>query len=324
LYGIESRANAVLSNLALHDEDDVSKQLHYARAAANAAQKAGDAFALQTALLQMLSGYMRQGDVEKSASVDKHLATIHTDDLAEKYLTIFKSIRLAWSGQFAEAHRLLRTCWERMGFDFDRMACGGQYALFLAIDGQRQESLHVAEAVLRSSEGSHAPGLFRIRSFALAKVMCALSEGINGRSVVAERVLRSVEPKADPVVKVSIATVRAMMTRFRHPGAGDASASSEGTRSLASLGYADIAKLLEAVERVLSRPEIFASTACDLTAAERQILKLLSEGFIPKDIALRTDRSVYTVRVHIANAIAKLGCHGRSEAIKAAQHLQLI
>ena len=324
LYSIESRANAVLSNLALHNEDDAARQLHYAERAATAARKAGDAFALQTALLQMLSAYMRYGDAEKSASIDQHLSTIQTDELADRYLTIFKAIRFSWDGCFAEAHNLLASCWDRMSFECDRLSSGGQYALFLAMEGQRDKSQRIAELILRTSEHSDSSGLFRLRSIGVAQALCALAEAVNGRTVHAERILRAIEPLTDPVIAASVGTVREMITRLKHPGAGNAARVTAGTRLLISLGYADIAKILDAVERVLSKGERASVGTLELTTAEKEILRLLADGFIPKDIALRTDRSVYTVRVHIANAIAKLGCHGRAEAVKAAQAFHLI
>jgi DNA-binding CsgD family transcriptional regulator len=61
-----------------------------------------------------------------------------------------------------------------------------------------------------------------------------------------------------------------------------------------------------------------------LTPSEIDVLKLLDRGLIPKEIAECTSRSVYTVRVHIANAIAKLNCHGHSEAVRLARTLRLI
>ncbi|MBV8148817.1 MAG: response regulator transcription factor [Candidatus Eremiobacteraeota bacterium] len=54
------------------------------------------------------------------------------------------------------------------------------------------------------------------------------------------------------------------------------------------------------------------------------MLRMLSEGLGTKEIASRTGRSPYTVRVHIANATAKLRCHGRMEAVAVARRLALI
>ena len=105
-FGLQSRANAVLSNLVLHERDDVTGQLRYAEAAAKAAEKAGDAFALQTALLQILSAEMRKGDVDRSIAIERRLTVLKPSEMTLKYLSIFRAWRLAWEGRFDEAHRL--------------------------------------------------------------------------------------------------------------------------------------------------------------------------------------------------------------------------
>ncbi len=148
LYSIESRANAVLSNLVLHEEDDVERQLRYAEIAADAATKAGDTFALQTALLQMLSAQMRRGNIEASIAIEQRLAGIKKNDLADRFLALFRAVRLAWEGRFAEAHYLVAPCWSQMAFSFDRVVSGSEYALFLALDGKRDESAKIAREIL--------------------------------------------------------------------------------------------------------------------------------------------------------------------------------
>ncbi|MBV8344300.1 MAG: response regulator transcription factor [Candidatus Eremiobacteraeota bacterium] len=61
-----------------------------------------------------------------------------------------------------------------------------------------------------------------------------------------------------------------------------------------------------------------------LTKSEREVLRLLAAGLVPKEIATETLRSINTVRVHIANAVEKLDCHGRNQAVAVAQRLGLI
>jgi ATP/maltotriose-dependent transcriptional regulator MalT len=324
LYSIESRADAVLSNLALHEEDDVERQLRYAESAAAAATKAGDAYALQTALLQELSAQMRRGDVEKSISIEQRLAAIRKDDLAARYLALFRSVRLAWEGRFAEAHQLVASCWTRMPFDFDRLVSGSEYALFLALDGRREESTRLVREILDQADSSELSGRFRIRSVAIAKALGALAEAINGRATQADRIIRGVKANGDAVIALTASTVENVLARLRHRGESGADRVMVGIEELCGLGYADVAKLLGAVDRVLSFGEAASQVHADLTRSEIEVLKFLDEGLIPKEIAERTERSVYTVRVHIANIIAKLGCHGRLEAIRKAQREGLI
>jgi LuxR family maltose regulon positive regulatory protein len=324
LFGLESRANAVLSNLALHERDDVEQQLRYAECAAASAEKAGDAFALQTALLQMLSAEMRRGDVEASIAIEQRLATVRTSELASRYLTIFRSARLAWEGRFGEAHQLLSSCWSQMTFSFDRVSCGGEYALFLALDGKREESARLVKEILEILESHEATGLYRIRANAVTTVLCALTEAINGRTTRADRILSRFRSHKDGVITLVVRVVESIMLRMRHGSESGADRVKEGIAALKDLYYADIARLLGAVDSIVANKAWDRPRVGGLTPSELEVLRLLAQGLIPKEIAERTSRSVYTVRVHIANAIAKLNCHGHSEAIRAARRLRLI
>ncbi|HEX4014607.1 MAG TPA: hypothetical protein VHX17_12095 [Candidatus Cybelea sp.] len=174
LFGLTSRIKAVLSNVVLHERDDVEQQLTFAEAAATAATKAGDAFALQTALLQTLSAEMRRGHIEKSIAVERRLGSGRATDVAAKYLPIFRSSRLAWEGRFREAHKLLASCWKEMTFSFDRFHCGAEYALFLAVDGKHDEAARLAAEIVDGLKRSGNPtGLPRARHRGDPSVLCA-------------------------------------------------------------------------------------------------------------------------------------------------------
>lgn len=324
LYSIASRANAVLSNLALHEQDDVGLQLYYAEAAGVAAAKAGDAFAQQTALLQTLSARMRRGEVKESIEVEQRLATVRKSELAAQYLALFRSLRLAWEARFAEAQRLAASYWAALPNEFDKVVCGSQYALFLAINGERELSGRVVRKILALSATETISGLFRVRSIGIAKALCAIAEAINHRNTGAERILRGVKTDGDEVLAVITKSAETLVARLRLGSDGGIYRIHESLARLTELGYADVAALLAAVNRILSFGQFDTQEGSRLTATETDILRLLADGFIPKEIALRKDRSVYTVRVHIANAIAKLGCHGRAEAISIARRLKLI
>ena len=202
LFGLSSRVKAVLSNLLLHEKDDVEQQLAYAESAATAATKAGDAFALQTALIQMLSAQMRRGHVEKSIAIEQRIGSTRTTELAAKYLPIFRSSRLAWEGRFREAHKLLATCWKQMTHSFDRLYCGAEYALFLAVDGKHDDAASLAREIIEGLKLSDdATGLFRVRAIAITRAFCALTETINGRASFADRILRQLHSSQDEVIR---------------------------------------------------------------------------------------------------------------------------
>ncbi|HEY4433077.1 MAG TPA: LuxR C-terminal-related transcriptional regulator, partial [Candidatus Cybelea sp.] len=90
-----------------------------------------------------------------------------------------------------------------------------------------------------------------------------------------------------------------------------------------AFGYADVSRVLEAILQQLAGRR-GSETETVLTAAEINVLQLLGEGFSTKDIAEQSGRSVNTVRAHLANAINKLQCHGRAQAVATARRRRLI
>ena len=325
LFGLSSRVKAVLSNLLLHERDDVEQQLAYAESAAMAATKAGDAFALQTALIQMLSAQMRRGHVEKSIAIEQRLGSARATELTAKYLPIFRSSRLAWEGRFREAHRLLATCWKQMTYSFDRLYCGAEYALFLAVDGKHDDAAGLASEIIEGLKLSDdATGLFRVRAIAITRAFCALTETIIGRAAFADRILRQLHSGKDEVIRAVAEAAGSIVIRIRGGGSTGSERVRECTERLRTLDYADVAQLLAAVDLTAGRAAMDRLPANGLTRSEMEILGMLEEGLTPKQIAEKTSRSVNTVRVHVANTIAKLGCHGHAEAIRTARRLRLL
>ena len=93
---------------------------------------------------------------------------------------------------------------------------------------------------------------------------------------------------------------------------------------MAGLSYGDTSLLLLAALVELRRRREATKGFELLTAAERDVMRLLGEGFSPKQIATETSRALSTVRAHIANSVAKLECHGRFEALERARQHGLI
>ncbi|MBW9051125.1 helix-turn-helix transcriptional regulator [Rhizobium mesosinicum] len=61
-----------------------------------------------------------------------------------------------------------------------------------------------------------------------------------------------------------------------------------------------------------------------LTPQGKRLLSLLAQGHAPKAIAGMTNLSIHTVRMHLDNAQARLGCRTKAEAVKRALDLRLI
>ncbi len=322
-FSVAGRAFAVLSNLALHERDDVDEQLRYAISAADAATKAGDAYGLQTALLQMLSARMRRGSATESLRIEQQLASLQIDSLASCYVMQFRAVRLAWEGEFSAAHSLLSTCWNEMLPGVDRASSGAHYALFLALSGERDRSIEQVRSVLNLLESLKVSGRFDTRSATICFVLCAIAEVANGRTTKAERILQRtfiIDAIENASVKAGHSILRSVRTRSLSAWRETASL----IEGLARAGYGDVGRLLAAASAVLRRRSDAGSALAELSNSEREILRRLSEGVLPRDIATESRRSVHTVRAHIANAIAKLGCHGRDEAIEAARQRGLV
>lgn len=323
LYSVASRTYAVLSNLSLHEKDDVELQRYYAESAAWAATKAGDAFALQTALLQMLSARMRSGDVEGSLEIERRLTTLHADPSIARYVTLFRALRFAWLRHFGEARELLSACWSELPLGADRACSGAQYALFLALDGHREASIKKIQDLFTMLGRLRVSGRFDIRSITICQVLCALAECANGRRTHAERILGRLTD-GDLIEKATIDVAKGILRGLRSRSTADWAEVEKLTESLANFNYRDIARLLAAASGELRDHESATKTSIVLTISERQVLRLLADGLVPKEIAAETGRSVHTVRVHIANAIQKLECNGRAAAIRSARRLGLI
>lgn len=155
-------------------------------------------------------------------------------------------------------------------------------------------------------------------------MICALVEAINGRMTSSDRILKSVRAHADPIIAMTVKAIDKMISWLRHPTDSVAERIGEIVGDLVALGYADVGRILQAADRVLTYAQANGVPPTSLTPSELEILRLLAEGLTPKEIAARNGRSIYTVRVHIANVIAKLGCHGRSDAIRTASRMGLV
>ena len=322
LFAVASRANAVLSNLALHS-DDFLQQLRYATLAREAAAKAGDTFALQTATLQVLSANTSLGRNKEAEALEQSLLALGGNEVVNRHVSILRAVRLAWEGKFDAAHRLLSQTWLTMPFDFDRMTCGAACALFLAFDGRKRESASVIEIVIPIIEKCNAPGRYGVRAAATARSFCALAEAVNGRITHAQRLLKDLKLENDVVCGLFYEIVHDL-ARFIGKRTVDTYGANTAVARLMKSDYCSVAKILKACCDRLARSALAGENSARLTSSEIMVLKDLDVGFSAKEIAEVSGRSINTVRVHIANALTKLECHGQAQAIRSAKKLGLI
>jgi DNA-binding NarL/FixJ family response regulator len=62
-------------------------------------------------------------------------------------------------------------------------------------------------------------------------------------------------------------------------------------------------------------PEAEEDLSEEITARETDVLRMLAEGRVNKDIAARLGISEHTVKFHISSILAKLGASTRTEAV---------
>jgi DNA-binding NarL/FixJ family response regulator len=90
----------------------------------------------------------------------------------------------------------------------------------------------------------------------------------------------------------------------------------------------DADSVIAAVAEFLRLPqpsrEVQADGIAELSAREREVLRLVAEGLGDAEIAERLVLSPHTVHRHVANILRKLGLHSRSAAAVAASRAGLL
>jgi len=80
--------------------------------------------------------------------------------------------------------------------------------------------------------------------------------------------------------------------------------------------YLDSALTARVTARLLGRADKAGKSAVALSEREAEVLRLIASGYSNKEIAGRLSLSVKTVEAHKANAMRKLGLHGRIDIVK--------
>lgn len=320
MFSLAARGYGVLANLALMYEDDLTRAAWYAQQEMNAATKAGDRLALQTALLQLMSVELTRGSADRLQKLERQFADAATTDSTRMALLVpVRATLAAWDGRFDEAHRLLSTMLDRIYDDADRCYYSAVCALALVVDGQLDRGAALVRTALERAE-VESTLLYTRKSLTIARALCAAAEALAGRATSAGRILQRMDLGIGAVGEALRDAVTAITRGAKNIALRDEVL--ERLQMLDSMGHGGISRLLgAAVERCLQ-----ADTVDDagLTKAELSVLHALAEGQGPKDIALVTGRSVYTIQAHIQNIIKKLGCSGRNEALTMARKRGLL
>ncbi len=315
LHSLACRALDVLVLEAWFCENDVPYAMWYAQQAVTAAGKAGDIFDMHTETLRMLSLELWRGNVERVIALERQAADLRTSDSSRGiYLVESHAYRHAWDGKFAEAHRAFAAVLDRVMHPFDKIMVRALYALCLSLDGKVKESKEEVPKLMAAIDAEE-PTLDGFASLALdiAQLLAVLSELVAGRRTIATNLLKRRQALCG---RPGVEAMREAVTQLlRGPHAAVPIESALQAMDQYSLG--GFARLVAASQAAMQRGDVEEEgRERRLTEAEVRIVRLLSEGLSPKEIAAETGRSVLTVQTHIKHAIAKLNCRGTGELLK--------
>lgn len=320
MCSLAARAGAVLANMALYYENDATRCAWYAQQAMINAGKAGDRIGMQTALGQLIDVELTCGNADRIRKLGQQFADVAPCDAARMALVIApRAVAVAWEGNFGEAHRLLSPVLERITENGDHAFYSAVCVLSLIADGQSERASALMKSVLPRTAVT-TPFPYIEKQLGIARALCAAGEALDGRVAGASRVLKRLNSAQLPVVQAVRDAVAALLGAAKNPALrGEVL---DRLQTLDTMGHGGVAKLLREAMAKCHRTDVLVSIV--LTKAEVAVLQALADGQRPKDIALQTGRSVYTIHAHIQNIFEKLGCSGRNEALTEARNRGLL
>jgi ATP/maltotriose-dependent transcriptional regulator MalT len=316
LFSLAGRAYSILMNVA-SSEVDAPRELWYAQQTVTLATKSGDRSTLQVALLQMLEFETRRANWERVDAIGKQLSAVTTTDaLRSAAFVEANAMNSAAHGRFDEAYRALLPVLDRVHFARDRFLNMSLAALSAVATGERAEGLRLVAATVPLLDDHGGTTRASLLVVEISRALCAVAEALAGRATVAAKILSRRAASNLAIGQCVHELAHSVLRALKAPEAcEDLRAHVE---TLQSLGYGCVGRIVEAAFEKLN-PLAAGSAPAILTPSELAILRGLADGKSPKELAIETDRSVFTIQTHIQNAIAKLGCSGRNEALVAAR-----
>lgn len=320
LHSLAARAYTVLAGSATENLASTPEVLWYAQQCSTAASKAGDLHVVNLALLYTIGVETRRGNYDR---VETLLKQMPTAALSDRYraasVASARAMIAADGGKFEDAVRLMKLVAADAVFARDRIFSGALCVLWTAARAEWSEALakEVQDRLEEFEPSSEADRQFED----VTRAIFATALSFAGKTTAALKMVGRIKESAGPVSSAFGRIAGAIIAAVRAQSSECAfSEALEVAREFGVQGWARVLELafIAWTER---QPQDRKKL---LTKAELTVLALLNEGKNPKDIAIETGRSVYTVQAHIQNIIAKLGCSGRNEALVIARAHGLI
>lgn len=315
MFRLATLAYTSLSSNAVNDEDFPAGLAAAERALECAV--ASEQFSLaRLALARQIDIEVSRGDEQRVEHLLQEYGDLSGPEPAVlTYLRLFaRAMLAAWRGSFGEAAKIARQLGNESVLPEERLVTTACCALFLVLSGDREEARNVIDEAVRQRRACGAQRSAGARAADMATALCAVAEGFAERTVAAERLVADHAWSSSPL---AAALREASSTIVRHCVTGvvldDVRAQLDVMRSHWYGGYA---RLFEAA---IASSAQRSGTDVALTRAELCVIRELNCGRSPKEIARSLGCSVHTVRWHIRRAIAKFGCSGQAQALRAAK-----
>lgn len=273
---------------------------------AQEADEGGDASVQAVAHVALYELAAERGDERTMSEVR---TKIDARPLPEQYRERFAggiadALRLAWSGEFAACRNVLMVLKDmQRRSEGERALCRAMIGLVsIALEDDDAARRFARQAVSDSARPEKRLIGLELRYRRLARALAAVASETVGDVVRGRRAAQARFLRGD-------SDIASLASSGADPAWTDAPTSVRG--------YARLACAIR--ERHALRP-----TAGPLTATEVAILRLVDMGRNAPQIAVLLDRSPHTVRTHLRNAHAKLGAHGRLDALTRARRLGLL
>jgi len=320
-----ARARACLAKVALL-RGETAEAVRHARDAAEAFRQAGDAHSETFALMSLVYASSEAGIFEQTNEAIARLEALVAMGIGRGVYDICvppaKAIELAAAGNFREACDILSATPSLPEWHFTTVRLAE--IAFYAAGAARREAAEerAAECLARLREGT-TTSVDASRRSALALLYLAHANLVlgrleRGRSLLEElgRAKGALERKARLLYDVAWATYLL--------ASGHAEGAERRRAALARLehaGYRGMARVFASLAELPTASDEDAPNAAlgSLTKTELSLLSLVAEGLASKQIATRLGRSPQTVDKHLNNALKKLGCRSRAEAVALAR-----